>query len=106
MKKARNLNFAKDDYMGEAKFYAFDFLGSAKNQIRFSVEAFQENGLNLARSLSRYILFSDNGNGTDFLAAIDKLTSSDLRKAAARVFSEGEVASVVILPKDKSGQRK
>jgi len=106
MKKARNLNFAKDDYMGEAKFYAFDFLGSAKNQIRFSVEAFQENGLNLARSLSKYILFSDNGNGTDFLAAIDKLTSSDLRKAAARVFSEGEVASVVILPKDKSGQRK
>lgn len=106
MKKARNLNFAKDDYMGEDRLYVFDFLGSAKNQIRFATEAFQENGLAIARSLAKYALFSDNTDGTNYLAAIDRLTSSDLRKVAARVFSEGEFASVVILPKDKQGERK
>jgi zinc protease len=101
LKKARNLNFAKEDYPVSQRLYVFDFLGSAKNQIRFAAEAFQENGLNLARSLAKYTLYSDPTAGTDYLALIDQLTSSDLRQVAARVFSEGECASVVILPKSK-----
>jgi predicted Zn-dependent peptidase len=99
MRRARNLNFAKSDVYGEEQFYAFDYLGSAKNQIRFATEAFRESGLNVARSLAKYLLFAGPSEGTDYLAAVDKLTSSDLRQAAARVFSAGSYAAVAILPK-------
>jgi len=105
MRRARNLNFAKSDVIGEEQFYAFDYLGSAKNQIRFTVEAFRESGLNVARSLAKYILCSGSSEGTDYLAAIDKLTSTDLRRVAGRVFSSSEYAAVAILPKSRMDKR-
>ncbi|MBN2206845.1 MAG: insulinase family protein [Candidatus Aminicenantes bacterium] len=105
LKKARNLNFAKSDVFGDAQAYVFDYLGSAKNQIRFAAESFQESGLSIARALARHILVSGAGGGTDYLAAIDKLTSSDLRRVAARVFSAGEYAAVAVLPRAAEGKR-
>lgn len=106
LRKARNLNYAKSDVFGEAQLYAYDYLSGAKNQIRFAAEAFRESGLNIARSLARYILVSGSGEGTDYLAEIDKLTSSDLRRVAGRVFGAGDYASVSILPKAAEGERR
>jgi predicted Zn-dependent peptidase len=103
LNQVRDLNFAKEDYLGQDQLYVFDYLRSAKAQVRFSSQKAQETGLLLAGSLARHLLlFEDNGNKEGFLARIDRVNSSDLRKAAAIYLSKGEGVVVTIVPKRKS----
>ena len=99
LRKCRGENFSRDDLAGDEKYYAFDFLGSAKNQIRFSAEQAEESGLTLASSLARFMLQNERENPGRFLDHIGRTTSSDLRKAAAAYFSRGEYVTVAIVPK-------
>lgn len=99
LRKCRAENFSRDDIAGDEKYDAFDFLGSAKNQIRFSAEQAQESGLTLASSLARFMLENERENPGRFLDHIASTTSGDLRKAAAAYFSRGEYVTVAILPK-------
>lgn len=106
LRKCRGENFSRDDIPGDEKYYAFDFLGSAKNQIRFSAEQAEESGLTLASSLARFMLENERENPGRFLDHIAGTTSGDLRKAAAVYFSRGEYVTVTILPRkpDKAGK--
>ena len=99
LRKCRGENFSRDDLAGDEKYDAFDFLGSAKNQIRFSAEQAEESGLMLASSLARFMLENERENPGRFLDHIGRTTSSDLRKAAAAYFSRGEYVTVAIVPK-------
>ncbi|MDD8014889.1 MAG: pitrilysin family protein [Acidobacteriota bacterium] len=105
LKKVRNENFSPDDYFGDEKFYAFDFLRSAKNGIRFGAELAQETGLDLARSLAMALLLRDENPSRGYMESILQVTSSDLRKAAAKYLSGGEYVVATIMPvKDKRGR--
>ncbi|MGZ7046109.1 MAG: M16 family metallopeptidase [Candidatus Aminicenantales bacterium] len=106
LRRCRGENFSRDDIAGDAKYDAFDFLGSAKNQIRFSAEQAEESGLALASSLARFILENERENPGRFLDHIANTTSGDLRKAAAAYLSRGEYVTVAIVPKktDKSAK--
>lgn len=97
----RSENFSRDDVVGDEKMYAYDFLESAKNQISFNVQQAQENGLALARSLAMYLLLHENGAPLNYLENIKKVSSSDLRKTAAKYFSRNEYVLVAIVPKKK-----
>ena len=103
LNQVKDLNFAKEDYLGQDQFYVFDYLRSAKAQVRFSSQKAQETGLLLAGSLARhFLLVEDKGDKESFLARIDRVHSSDLRKAAAKYLSKGEGVVVTIVPKRKS----
>ena len=103
LNQVRDLNFAKEDTFGQDQFYVFDYLRSAKNQVRFNSQKAQETGLLLASSMARHLLlFEDKGDKESFLARIDRVNSSDLRKAAAIYLSKGEGVVVTIVPKKKS----
>jgi len=103
LNQVRDLNFAKEDYLSQDQLYVFDYLRSAKAQVRFSSQKAQETGLLLAGSLARHVLlFEDKGDKESFLARIDRVHSTDLRKAAAKYFSKGEGVVVIIVPKKKS----
>ena len=103
LNQVRDLNFGKEDTFGQDQFYVFDFLRSAKNQVRFGSQKAQETGLLLASSLARHLLlFEDKGDKESFLARIDRVNSSDLRRAAAIYLSKGEGVVVIIVPKKKS----
>jgi zinc protease len=101
LRSARSLNFSPDDILGEEQFYAFDYLQSAKNQIKFQMYSGQERGLNVASSLARYLLLWDGGAERNFLRSIEKLSSSDLRHAAGKYLGGGKKVVVSIVPRKK-----
>lgn len=102
LKRARNENYSKEDYLGEQQYYAYDYLQSAKNQIKFYNYQTQEIGLSLAQSLAQFILLSDSLERGSYLENVEKITSSELRKVAARYFSKGQFVTVSIIPKKLS----
>jgi len=101
LRKARNLNFSADEFFGMERLTAFDYLKSAKNQIRFLSEKSQEYGLNLAISLARHMILSSGGAGDGYLKSIGRITSSDLRRAAAKYLGTGKAISVRVIPSAK-----
>lgn len=100
LRQARNLNFAASDYFGEDRTFAYDFLEAARNQVRFSFRKGAESGLQLASAFARHVILSE-GDGRNFLEAIGRVSSSDLRAAAAEYFSKGDNVVVAIVPKKK-----
>lgn len=98
LRRCHTENFSKDDYPGDERFEAFDFLGSAKNQVRFASEQAEESGLVLASSLARFMLLNERDKPGRFLDQIARTTSSDLRKAAMTYFGRGGSVAVSIVP--------
>lgn len=101
LKRTRSENYSRKDFMGEQQFYFFDYLESAKNQLKFAFHQSQEMGLNLATSLAKYMLLNENEERGRFLDNIEKITSSDLRRSAGKYLSRGKYVIVSILPKKK-----
>ena len=102
LKKSRSLNYSKKDYHGEFQLYAIDYLESAKNKIKFNTHKSQEIGLVIAESLAKFMLMNEDPNRGNFLENINKITSSDLRKAAGKYLSKNAYVIVSIVPKKKS----
>ena len=102
LKKAREENYSRDEYPGEDQRYVFDYLESAKNQIKFNVQLAQERGLNLAGALARHMLLTRDGFDTGYLKNIEKLSPSDLRAIAGKYLGKGEYVVVSITPQKKS----
>lgn len=99
LKNTRNERFSKEDFIGEEKLYALDFLESAKNNLKLTYYQGRERNLDVASSLSRYLLLTDNSSQKGFLENIQSLTSSDLRKAAGKYLSRGKYVIVSVIPK-------
>ncbi len=98
LRTAGRLNFSPDDVFGPEKEAVFDFLGSAKNQIRFLAEKSGESGLNLAVGLVRHMLLASGEGRGGYLENIERLTTSDLRKAAAKYFGSAKAVVVRVVP--------
>jgi zinc protease len=101
LRQVRNENFAKSDVYGEEADFVFDYLAAAKNQIVFDFEQAQENGLALAQSMAMHLLLRAADNPPDYLENIKRVTSTDIRKAAAKYLSRTDYVTVAILPKKK-----
>ena len=99
LRDVRSENFSKDDYVGEAQFYAMEYLGSAKNQIRFRAHRGQEEGLAVAGSLAKHLLMNTMPDRGNYLEYIEDINSSDLRKASGSYLSTGRYVIVTITPK-------
>ena len=101
LKDTRGENYSKNDYYGNEKFYSYDYLESSKNQLKFAFQQSQERSLNLATSLARFMLLNEVNDRGTFLDNIDKISSSDLRKAAGEYLSRGKYVIISVLPKKK-----
>lgn len=101
LKTTRNGMFSKEDYIGDMEAIAFDYLESAKNQIRFKAEEAREKGLDLALSIVSYLILNEMPSRGGYLEAVGKLKSSDLRKAAGDYLSRGAAVIISILPLKK-----
>lgn len=100
-RQTRSENYSRNDVYGEAQMYVFDFLESAKNQIVFNTKQAQENGLTLATSLAMHLLLNEKEVSPNYLENIKKISSPDVRKAAAKYLSKGDYVLVSIVPKKK-----
>ena len=99
LKNTRNLNYSKTDYGGDAQFYALDYLESAKNQIKYRFHRSQEKGLNIALGMVTHAIRSDGTDRGAYIGNIESITSTDLRKAAAKYLSKAGYVFVSIIPK-------
>lgn len=95
------LNYSKSDHMGEASRYAFDFLESAKNRIRYATETGREKGLSQAFSIARYMLLNELDDRGVYLDKIREAGSTDLRTAAGDYLAGGKQVVVGIMPQKK-----
>jgi zinc protease len=102
LKTAREARYSKDDYFGDDRLRAFDYLAGAKNQIHYRAYQAQEKGLALADSLAVFMILADDG-GTrpSYLESIDKVKSGDLRKAAGRYLSRSDFVIISVIPKKR-----
>jgi len=102
LKRVRNERFSKDDFMPGERIHALDFLVCAKNQIKFDFFRGRENALAVANSLVRHMLLNEGSRKGSFIEKIMGLSSSDLRKAAAKYLGTGKYVVVSIIPKRKN----
>jgi zinc protease len=99
LKQAHNAAYSKKDFLDlESEMAAFDYLAMAKNQIRFASARAEESGLQLAGSLVRHMLLNTRPDPGRYLDHIERVDSSDLRRAAGRYLGRGESAAVSIVP--------
>ena len=98
LRRSRELNFAASDYFGEERNFAYDFLEAARNQVRFNFRRGAESGLQMAGAIARQVILGE-GEGRNYLESIGRVSSSDLRAAAAEYFSKGDSVVVAIVPK-------
>jgi len=99
LKNARHANYSEKDFRGEYQIDVPDYLESARNQIKFQIQKSQEESLNVARSLARFMLLNDNPERGSFLENIEKVSSSDLRQAAGEYLGTGRYVIVSVYPK-------
>jgi predicted Zn-dependent peptidase len=99
LRKSRDESYSPEDFFGEQQIYAYDFLAGAKNQIRYDAFKSQEKGLFVAASLASYMLLKEGLEDRPYLENIDKVKSSDLRKAAAKYFSRSNYVIISVIPK-------
>jgi len=101
LKTTRSQNYSKNDYLGEERFRATDYLQSAKNGIRFKLHRAQERSLHIATSIARHMHLSAGTAPINFLEEIEKLDSSDLRQVAHEYLTRNDYVIVTITPKEK-----
>jgi zinc protease len=101
LRRVRNENFTPTDVISEERLFVFEYLQSAKNMIRFLIQQAWENGLGLATSAARFMLFNETDAGIDYLSRITALKSNDLRRAADSAFSRDAYVIVSIVPRKK-----
>jgi predicted Zn-dependent peptidase len=101
LKRTRDLQYSKKDYMSEARFRATDYLESAKNRIRFKIHRALENGLAVANSYARHMHMSGETEGGNFLESIENVDSSDVRKAAGNYLTKSDYVMVTIMPREE-----
>lgn len=101
LKQTRDIQYSKKDHMSDTRFYATDYLESAKNRIKFKIHSAQENGLAVADSYARHMHMSENTIKGSFLDNIEHVDSSEVRKAAGDYLSKNDYVMVTIMPKDK-----
>jgi len=98
--KVSDFNFSKNDFLpDEQSLMVFDFLLGGKNRILFSAEKFQENPLQVALALARHLQLSPVQQKSNYLEAINSLSSSDLRRLSYKYLSQNKPAWVIIRPK-------
>jgi predicted Zn-dependent peptidase len=98
LRKVRDQNFSPQDVYGAEQMYAFDFLESAKNQIKYNAHQAQEKGLSLAVSMARFMLLSEGSAPRNYLQSIDQVKSGDLRRTAAKYLSRSPYVLISIVP--------
>jgi predicted Zn-dependent peptidase len=101
LKTTRRQNFSKNDFVGEERFRATDYLQSAKNGIRFKLHRAQERGLHIATSIARHMQLSAGTTPINFLEEIEKIDSSDLRQVAQKYLTKNDYVVVTITPKEE-----
>ncbi|MBP1766045.1 MAG: peptidase domain protein [Candidatus Aminicenantes bacterium] len=99
LRRTREENFSPQDIPGEAQMFAFDHLGSAKNELKYNAYQAQERGLGMAISLAQFMILREGQAESRYLESIDRVKSGDLRGVAGKYLGRADYVIVSIIPK-------
>jgi len=97
-------NYSRADFQAAEKNYVTDFLEAAKNQIRLSMEAFQEGRSNMATSIGRYLLLGREKPAAESPSFPDGITSDELRRIAGRYLKGKKYVWLAVMPLGKENE--
>lgn len=95
--------FSPQDYLPGQRRDVFDYVTTAKNQIKIGSEEFLERGLNHAAAFTRFLLLNKKAEKESHRKnQLEKVNSSQLRKSASEYFSGKKYVLIKIFPKEES----
>jgi zinc protease len=104
LSRIHSFNFSKEDVLPQNRMYVLDYLESARNQMEYGDANFRESTRNLSVACSRFLLLNRAAIKGSFLESVDKVSSSDLRRAAGKFLSGKKWAVLAITPLSGKGQ--
>jgi zinc protease len=93
-----SFNFSKEDVLPQERMYVLDYLESARNQMEYGDANFRESTLNLSMACSRFLLLNRTPVQGSILESMDKVSSSDLRRAAGKFLSGKKWVVLAVMP--------
>jgi zinc protease len=99
-----SFNFSREDVLPQFRMNMLDYLESAKNQMEYADGSFRESALNLSVASARFLLLNRNAIAGSYLESVDKVNSSDLRRAAGKFLSGKKWALLAITPLKGGGK--
>lgn len=101
LKQTKHISYSRDDIAGESRLTAYDYLASAKSQIRLKFYQTREEGLDIASSLVIHALLNENPSRGNYIDIIKDIDTTDLRRVAGKYLAGGRYVVVSIIPKNK-----
>jgi zinc protease len=105
LNNAWSFKYSVEDYPWDERIDVMDYLETAKSNIKFTYQQFQELGLNAAVNYARFVLFHKNVQAEEtrepYMTRVEKIKSSHIRDAASRYFSGKKYVTISILPEKK-----
>jgi predicted Zn-dependent peptidase len=98
MGRVSSFNFSREDVLPRDRMHVLDYLESAKNQMEYDNGSFRESSLNLSVACSRYLLLNRTPVQASYLESVDKVSSSDMRRAAGKFLAGKKWALLAITP--------
>ncbi len=102
----KKFRFSKSDYPSSQWQHVRDYLKIAQTIMRFSYNAFLEQGINLSRSYAKYILRFDNKRRSDYNAILKSIRSADIKKSASKYFTGKHYVALSITPAKKKKEKR
>lgn len=105
LKRLQNENFSADDFMGDAKYQAFDLLKGAQNSLILSARRTQDSGLLMAQSIARFISLNKKEKTPGYIEKILSVTSNQLRRISSDYLARARFVVLNVLPLEKKSPR-
>jgi predicted Zn-dependent peptidase len=100
-----SFKYSIEDYPMNLRTSAFDYLETARGNIKFAHQQFQEQGMNAAALFSRHILFNKNKDSgkkqEPYMTRVEKIKSRDIQDIASHYLSGKKYVMISILPAKK-----
>jgi predicted Zn-dependent peptidase len=93
-----SFNFSREDFRLQDQTRIFDYLQSVKNQMAYNSESFRESALNLSVASARFLLLDRHSLGGSYHENVERMNSTDLRRAAGKYLSGKKCVVVAITP--------
>jgi predicted Zn-dependent peptidase len=104
LRQTKQLSYSREDFAGESRLSAYDYLESAKSRIRLEFYQAMEEGLDIASSMAIHALLNKKPSRGSYIDIIEDIDTTDLRRVAGKYFARGRYVIVSIIPKKKNNR--
>ncbi len=105
LRTTSSFRYSRNDFLQKDQSSVFDYLESAKNQVKFTAQESRERGLYTAVANARYMLLKDRSKEMTDEVDIEKIDSTHIRNAASKYLSGEKYVIVSLIPRKNSKKK-